>query len=204
LKDGGRRVYRGNRAVLVGFRREASSLETALRCKGRSGASQQYAALRSAVRSLRDNPLQRSRRASVQTVAAPIKRLLMDLRMLLWASVLGGLGVALGAFGAHALRRKLDEPSLALFETGVRYQMYHALALFGIAAVAARLPGSGLPMLAGWCFVAGTLLFSGSLYVLAIGGRRAVGAITPIGGLLLVLGWMLVMIAAVRALTIVV
>ena len=128
----------------------------------------------------------------------------MDLRMLLWASVLGGLGVGLGAFGGHALRRKLDEPSLALFETGVRYQMYHALALFGIGAVAARLPGSGLPMLAGWCFVAGTLLFSGSLYVLAIGGRRAVGAITPIGGLLLVIGWMLVMIAAVRALTIVV
>jgi uncharacterized membrane protein YgdD (TMEM256/DUF423 family) len=112
----------------------------------------------------------------------------MDLRMLLWASVLGGLGVGLGAFAAHALRRRLDERNLALFETGVRYQMYHALALFGIGAAVARLPGSGLPMLAGWCFVSGTLLFSGSLYALAIGGRRAVAAITPIGGLLLVIG----------------
>jgi uncharacterized membrane protein YgdD (TMEM256/DUF423 family) len=112
----------------------------------------------------------------------------MDLRMLLWASVLGGLGVGLGAFGARALRRRLDERNLALFETGVRYQMYHALALFGIGAAVACLPGSELPMLAGWCFVAGTLLFSGSLYALAIGGRRAVAAVTPIGGLVLVIG----------------
>jgi uncharacterized membrane protein YgdD (TMEM256/DUF423 family) len=113
----------------------------------------------------------------------------MDLRMLLWASVLGGLGVGLGAFGAHALRRRLDERNLALFETASATRCtYHALALFGIGAAVARLPGSELPMLAGWCFVAGTLLFSGSLYALAIGGRRAVAAITPIGGLLLVIG----------------
>ena len=106
----------------------------------------------------------------------------MDLRMLLWAAVLAGLGVALGAFGAHALRQRLDGARLAIFETGVRYQMYHALALFGVAAAVVRLPGSALPVIAGWCFVVGTLLFSGSLYLLAITNRRALAAITPIGG----------------------
>jgi uncharacterized membrane protein YgdD (TMEM256/DUF423 family) len=92
----------------------------------------------------------------------------MDLRMVLWAAVLGGTGVGLGAFGAHALRGGLDERRLAVFETGVRYHMYHALALFGVAAAVVRLPGTVLPIVAGWCFVAGTLLFSGSLYLLAI------------------------------------
>jgi uncharacterized membrane protein YgdD (TMEM256/DUF423 family) len=129
---------------------------------------------------------------------------LVDLRMLLWAAVLAGLGVALGAFGAHALRQRLDAARLAIFETGVRYQMYHALALLGVGAVVVRLPGSALPVIAGWCFVAGTLLFSGSLYALAITNRRALGAITPIGGLVFLIGWLSLIVAAVRALTFVV
>jgi len=128
----------------------------------------------------------------------------MDLRVLLWAAVLGGTGVGLGAFGAHALRRRLDERRLAIFETGVRYQMYHALALFGVAAAVVRLPGTVLPVLAGWCFVAGTLVFSGSLYLLAITNRRGLGAITPVGGLAFVIGWVLLAFATMRALTVVV
>jgi uncharacterized membrane protein YgdD (TMEM256/DUF423 family) len=123
--------------------------------------------------------------------------------MLLWASVLGGVGVGLGAFGAHALRGRLDQRRLEVFETGVRYQMYHALALFGVAAARVPLPGTVLLVIAGWCFVAGTLLFSGSLYLLAITNRRALGAITPIGGLTLLVGWVLIFVATVRALLVV-
>jgi uncharacterized membrane protein YgdD (TMEM256/DUF423 family) len=123
--------------------------------------------------------------------------------MVLWAVVLGGVGVGLGAFGAHALRRRVPDDRLAIFETGVRYQMYHALALFGVASVAARLPGSIVPAVTAWCFVAGTLLFSGSLYLLAVTGRRSFGAVTPLGGLAFVVGWTLLLVALVRALSVI-
>lgn len=98
------------------------------------------------------------------------------------------LSVAAGAFGAHALRARLSADLLDVFETAARYQMYHALALL---AVGLALPRYASPWLAGsaWLFLAGTLLFSGSLYLLALTGTRWLGAITPLGGLAFLLGW---------------
>ena len=98
------------------------------------------------------------------------------------------LGVALGAFAAHGLKERLAPGMLAIFETGVRYQMYHAFALLGVAWACTRWPGP-LPTIAGWLFLAGTLLFSGSLYVLALGGLRWLGAVAPLGGLAFLAGW---------------
>lgn len=110
-----------------------------------------------------------------------------------------GLAVAAGAFGAHALRAKVELRLLEVFETGARYQMYHALALFAVA----WLVGQGGRMVgpasaAGWCFVAGTLLFSGSLYAMTFTGIRALGAITPLGGVGFIAGWVLLAVAASR------
>ena len=98
------------------------------------------------------------------------------------------LGVALGAFAAHGLKERLTPDLLATFETGVRYQMYHAFALIAAAWACTRWPGS-LPAASGWLFVAGTVLFSGSLYVLALAGIRWLGAVAPIGGLAFLAGW---------------
>ena len=98
------------------------------------------------------------------------------------------LAVAAGAFGAHALRVRLPPDLLGIFETAARYQMYHALGLIAVAWAAARWPGA-LPQWAGWLFVVGTVLFSGSLYALALTGVGALGAVTPVGGLLLMAGW---------------
>ena len=97
--------------------------------------------------------------------------------------------VAAGAFGAHGLRQRLSPEMVSVFETAARYQMYHALALLAVAWAAGRWSGSALN-LAGWCFMAGTLLFSGSLYALALFGARWLGAITPFGGLAFLLGWL--------------
>jgi uncharacterized membrane protein YgdD (TMEM256/DUF423 family) len=98
------------------------------------------------------------------------------------------LGVAGGAFGAHALRELLPQSLLAIFETGVRYQMYHSLALLLAAGALDR--GSGrAARLAGWMFIAGILLFSGSLYLLATTGVLWLGAVTPLGGLAFLIGW---------------
>jgi len=101
----------------------------------------------------------------------------------------GFLAVAAGAFGAHALRARLSSEYLAVFETAARYQMYHALGLFAVAWAVNRWPGT-LPQWAGWLFVAGTVLFSGSLYVLALTGLRWLGAITPVGGVAFLAGWL--------------
>jgi uncharacterized membrane protein YgdD (TMEM256/DUF423 family) len=101
----------------------------------------------------------------------------------------GFIAVAGGAFGAHALRSRLSPDLMNVFETAVRYQMYHALALLLVAWATARWPGGAL-QLAGWSFIAGTVLFSGSLYALALTGMRWVGAITPLGGVGLLLGWL--------------
>jgi uncharacterized membrane protein YgdD (TMEM256/DUF423 family) len=98
------------------------------------------------------------------------------------------LAVGLGAFGAHGLRARLTPANLDVFETAVRYHMYHALALFVVAWAASRWPG-GATNAAGWLFVWGIVVFSGSLYILAISGQRWLGAITPLGGLALLLGW---------------
>ena len=109
----------------------------------------------------------------------------------------GLLAVAAGAFGAHALRARLAPDLLAVFETGARYQMYHALALLA-AAWAAERWASGAAVAAGWAFVAGILVFSGSLYLLALTGTRWLGAVTPLGGAALLAGWALLAWAAWR------
>lgn len=99
------------------------------------------------------------------------------------------VSVAAGAFGAHALRARLTPEYLATFETAARYQMYHALAMLAVAWAVTRRPGL-LPVWAGWLFVAGTVLFSGSLYILALTGIRWFGAITPLGGVAFLAGWL--------------
>jgi uncharacterized membrane protein YgdD (TMEM256/DUF423 family) len=105
------------------------------------------------------------------------------------------LAVGAGAFGAHALRARLPADLLAVFETGARYQMYHALGLFAVAWAVTRWPGPW-PVRAGWLFLAGTLLFSGSLYGLALSGVRWLGAVTPLGGLCFLAGWLCLALAA--------
>lgn len=105
------------------------------------------------------------------------------------AALLGGLSVAAGAFGAHGLKGYLEPKDLETFETAARYQMYHALALLGIGLLALY-QGSSPPLqIAGWCFLSGTLIFSGTLYALVLSGIRWLGAITPIGGVLMIVGW---------------
>jgi uncharacterized membrane protein YgdD (TMEM256/DUF423 family) len=99
------------------------------------------------------------------------------------------ISVAAGAFGAHALREKLPADLLAVFETGARYEMFHALGLLAVAWAAARWPGPAVAW-AGWLLVAGTVLFSGSLYALALTGVRALGAVTPFGGVAFIAGWL--------------
>ena len=113
----------------------------------------------------------------------------MDRLFLGLGAVSAGLAVALGAFAAHGLRARLSPEALQTFETGARYHMYHALALLAVAWAVTRWPG-GAVTAAGWLFVAGTLLFSGSLYLLAVTGMRMLGAITPFGGLAFILGWL--------------
>ena len=110
-------------------------------------------------------------------------------------AISGGLAVALGAFAAHGLRSRISGEALATFETGARYHMYHALALLAVAWAVGRWP-SAWTSAAGWLFVAGTVLFSGSLYLLAVTGVRALGAVTPLGGLAFILGWLALASAA--------
>lgn len=113
-------------------------------------------------------------------------------------ALLGGLAVAFGAFGAHALKETLTAEDLATFEIGVRYQMYHALALIAVAWAMTHWESPLLPI-AGWAFVAGVTVFSGSLYLLVLTGPRWLGAITPIGGVALIAGWALLAWTAFRA-----
>jgi uncharacterized membrane protein YgdD (TMEM256/DUF423 family) len=113
----------------------------------------------------------------------------MDRLFFVLGSTSGFLGVALGAFGAHALKARLDADLLATFEVGVRYQMYHAFALLAVGWAQTRWPGPVLSA-SGWLFVAGTVIFSGSLYVLVLSGQRWLGAATPIGGAALLAGWL--------------
>jgi uncharacterized membrane protein YgdD (TMEM256/DUF423 family) len=120
----------------------------------------------------------------------------VDRTFLLVGAVLGFLGVSLGAFGAHALKSRLTADMLAVFETGVRYQMYHVFAILIVAAAIGHLGNARLLVFAGWCFTAGVVLFSGSLYALALTGTSALGAITPFGGLLFLAGWVFLAIFA--------
>ncbi|MCL1467525.1 DUF423 domain-containing protein [Argonema galeatum] len=113
------------------------------------------------------------------------------------ASILGGLSVAGGAFAAHALKEKLSDRSLEIFETGARYQMYHALALLLVALLLTRaeIPQTSL-VAAGFAFIAGVALFSGSLYALSFSGIKWLGAITPLGGVAFMVGWGCLAVAA--------
>jgi uncharacterized membrane protein YgdD (TMEM256/DUF423 family) len=114
------------------------------------------------------------------------------------ASMLGGISVIFGAFASHALKDRLSANSLSIWETGTRYQMYHALALMLVALLISRFPDSVLLVVAGYAFIAGILIFSGSLYGLTLTGIRWLGAITPIGGIALILGWFCLALATWR------
>lgn len=114
----------------------------------------------------------------------------MDRLFFVLGSLSALLAVAGGAFAAHWLRSRLSAEMLGTFEVGARYQMYHALALVAVAWAGARWPG-GAVTAAGWLFVAGTVVFSGSLYLLSLTGQRWLGAITPLGGAAFLLGWLL-------------
>jgi uncharacterized membrane protein YgdD (TMEM256/DUF423 family) len=120
-----------------------------------------------------------------------------DRLFLLAGAISGFLGVGAGAFGAHGLRARLTPELLSVFETAVRYQMYHALALIAASWVASRWPGT-LAGASGWLFVAGTVVFSGSLYALALSGMRWLGAVTPLGGVCFLAGWLCLAAAALR------
>ena len=121
----------------------------------------------------------------------------MDRLFLIIAALSGAVSVGAGAFGAHALRARLEPRLLEVFQTGAQYQMYHALAMVGVAWVASRWPGS-LSTASGWLFVAGTVLFSGSLYAMALTGVRALGAITPLGGVCFIAGCVTLAVAVMR------
>ncbi|MDM4770381.1 DUF423 domain-containing protein [Solimonas sp. SE-A11] len=111
----------------------------------------------------------------------------------------GFLAVALGAFGAHALKAKLTPDLLAVWKTGVEYHFYHALALLAVGLLARQLQPSGALTTAGVCFALGVLLFSGSLYALALSGVRVLGAVTPFGGLLFLVGWACLVRVAIKS-----
>ncbi|MGZ4108520.1 MAG: DUF423 domain-containing protein [Actinomycetota bacterium] len=113
----------------------------------------------------------------------------MDRAFLVIACVFGFLGVAFGAFGSHALRSRLTPERLGQFEIGVRYQLFHTFAVFAVFFLRAVAPDTTAASVAGIAFIAGVVVFSGSLYALALTGERRWGAVTPIGGVLLLIGW---------------
>ena len=121
----------------------------------------------------------------------------MDRLFFALGALVGALGVAAGAFGAHALEARLAPDRLELFELAARYQMIHALALLAAAWAAQRWP-SGMTNAAGWMLLGGVLIFCGTIYALAFGAPRILGAVTPIGGLSLIIGWLLLAIVAIR------
>ena len=121
----------------------------------------------------------------------------MDRLFVIIGALSGGIGVAAGAFGAHALRARLEPRLLEVFETGARYQLYHAIAMLAAAWIVTRFPGP-LASASGWLFLAGTVLFSGSLYAMSLTGVRALGAITPLGGVGFIAGWACLALAAMR------
>ena len=104
-------------------------------------------------------------------------------------SLSGMLAVCFGAFGAHALRERLDDYLMGVFETAVQYHFYHALALLAVGVIALNQPQTAMLKSAGWLFLTGTVIFSGSLYILALTGTKWLGAITPLGGLAFIAGW---------------
>ncbi|MFC0471655.1 DUF423 domain-containing protein [Halalkalibacter kiskunsagensis] len=118
---------------------------------------------------------------------------------LLIGSIVMGLSVAIGAFGAHGLEPRLTERMMKNYQTGVQYHMIHGLAIVAIGVIALKFPLPGLNG-AGWSFLVGIILFSGSLYAMALTGITKLGAVTPIGGLAFIIGWILLGVAVVRGL----
>lgn len=108
------------------------------------------------------------------------------------------ISVILGAFGAHALKKKISAEMSAVYQTGVQYQIAHGLALLGMGIISNGIVKSQLVHTAGWFLFAGIILFSGSLYVLSITGIKKLGAITPIGGLAFIVGWLLLIVAIIQ------
>jgi uncharacterized membrane protein YgdD (TMEM256/DUF423 family) len=121
----------------------------------------------------------------------------MERRLVLIGAILGGLGVAAGAFGAHGLKKIVSPEDLAIFETGVRYHLVHALSTIVAAWACGRFPGRAAS-LAGWLFVVGVAIFSGTLYAMTLGAPRWLGAVTPVGGTALIGGWIALAVAAWR------
>lgn len=121
----------------------------------------------------------------------------MDRIFLTLAGLSGAIAVGTGAFGAHGLKARVAPDLLAVWQTGASYHLSHALALAGAAWATQRFPGTA-STLAGWLFVAGTVLFSGSLYALVLTGVRALGAVTPFGGVAFIAGWLALGWAALR------
>ena len=121
----------------------------------------------------------------------------MNKKMLVFSGVFGLLGVASGAFGAHALKSRLTEDLLTVFETGSRYCLIHAVALLCVSILSVVQPSKAVDR-SGWFFVAGISIFSGTLWVLALSGQRWLGAITPIGGLCLIMGWSSLIMAGLQ------
>ena len=121
----------------------------------------------------------------------------MGPRWFVIGAIAGASGVVLGAFGAHGLKARVAPEMLEIWETAARYQILHALALLATAWASERWPG-GATSVAGWLFLAGIVVFSGSLYALVLSGVRVLGAITPLGGLCLIAGWLALGLAAWR------
>lgn len=122
---------------------------------------------------------------------------IMNTFFIVSAALSGAVAVALGAFGAHGLRQRLSPDRLAVFETAVRYQLIHALALLFSGYATGNLLHNTWIVASGWFFLLGTLIFSGSLYLLVFTGRRAWGAVTPVGGLAFIFGWLCLALAVV-------
>ena len=116
---------------------------------------------------------------------------------ILLGSIFALIGVAAGAFGAHAMADRVDQRMMEIWETAVQYQMYHALALFGVAWLHQQTEAVSA-LVAGWSFTAGILVFSGSLYLMVFTGARALGAITPVGGVAMLVGWFCCILAALK------
>jgi len=119
--------------------------------------------------------------------------------LILLGAVAGAAGVVLGAFGAHALKARLAPDLLAAWQTAVQYHFWHALGLVAIGILALHLPASAALKWAGWLMVAGLVLFSGSLYALALTGVRTLGAVTPVGGLAWIAAWVLLAVAVLKS-----
>lgn len=126
--------------------------------------------------------------AETKAITTPITSTNMDRLFFTAGAIAAFIGVALGAFGAHSLKDRLSLDMLIIFEVGVRYQMYHALGLIAVSWATTRWPENNLKG-AGWAFIVGIIIFSGSLYLLSLTGMRWLGAITPIGGIAFLIGW---------------